>query len=132
MQNLNLDSVSVTRFSEVRAVGNLRQLLGSSQLPGNPNNEKEVVSLLHKGDESAIKANDIAKITGIKSRNVRDIISSLITIEHYPIGSTRALPNQGYYLITNEQEKNATVSVLESQIKNREKRVATLKAIKTR
>lgn len=95
-------------------------------------NEKEVVSLLHKGAESAIKANDIAKITGIKSRNVRDIIFSLITIEHYPIGSTRAFPNQGYYLITNEQEKNATVSVLESQIKNMEKRVSTLKAIETR
>ena len=95
-------------------------------------NEKEVVSLLHKGSESAIKANDIAKITGIKSRNVRDIISSLITIEHYPIGSTRALPNQGYYLITNEQEKNATVSSLESQIKTMNQRVSTLKAIKLR
>lgn len=95
-------------------------------------NEKEVVSLLHKGAESAIKANDIAKITGIKSRNVRDIISSLITIEHYPIGSTRALPNQGYYLITNEQEKNATVSSLESQIKTMNQRVSTLKAIKLR
>ena len=92
-------------------------------------NEKEVVSLLHKGAESAIKANDIAKITGIKSRNIRDIIYSLITLDNYPIGSTRALPNQGYYLISNEQERNATIAVLESQIRNMKKRVSILKDI---
>ena len=92
--------------------------------------EKEIVSLLHKGAKSAIKTDDIAKRTGIKSRNIRDIIYSLITLDNYPIGSTRALPNQGYYLISNEQERNATIAVLESQIRNMKKRVSILKDIK--
>ena len=76
-------------------------------------NEKEVVSLLHKGAESAIKANDIAKITGIKSRNVRDIISSLITIEHYPIGSTRANRNdkKNSTLQTAQQKRQARLLI---------------------
>lgn len=89
-------------------------------------NEKKVLSLLHKGSTNSIKADNIAKITGIPRRDVFDIISTLRIKEHYPIGSNRGI-NAGIYLISSKEEQQRTVAILESQIKKMNDAVYSIK-----
>ena len=57
----------------------------------------------HRGRDSAILARDIADVTSISERTVRNIIHELRFDFHKPIGSNTGSP-AGYYIAENEDE----------------------------
>lgn len=84
--------------------------------------EKKLLSLLPKGTSRPRPLRELVKLTGWNSRKVRAIIYRLIVVHHQPIGAAYQHPFNGYFIITNEQERQQALAPLTSQIAMMSKR----------
>lgn len=75
---------------------------------------------LRKGRALAIKSSDLELRTGIKDREIRNVIKSLIELYGKPIGSTTKEPF-GYYVIVDKSE----MKEVQKSLRNRA--ISTLK-----
>ena len=83
--------------------------------------EQQLLDLLPKGIERPRPLKELVKLSGLKDREVRGIIYRLIVLHHVPIGSQYNRPN-GYYIITNDKERQQALAPLTSQITMMSKR----------
>ena len=83
--------------------------------------EKKILQLLPKGIERPRPLKELVKLTGWSNRRVRGIIYRLIVLHHVPIGAQYNRPN-GYYIITNNKERQQALAPLTSQITMMSKR----------
>ena len=77
--------------------------------------EQQLLDLLPKGIERPRPLKELVKLSGLKDREVRGIIYRLIVLHHVPIGAQYNRPN-GYYIITNDKERQQALAPLTSQI----------------
>ena len=87
--------------------------------------EKKILQLLPKGIERPRPLKELVKLSGLKDREVRGIIYRLIVLHHVPIGAQYNRPN-GYYIITNDKERQQALAPLTSQIAMMSKRAEAL------
>lgn len=78
--------------------------------------EQRIFDLLPKGIDRPRPLKELVKLTGWNSRKVRGTINRLIVIHHQPIGAVYDHPNNGYFIITNDKERNIALAPLTSQI----------------
>ncbi|MBB1068750.1 hypothetical protein H5S40_00875 [Limosilactobacillus sp. RRLNB_1_1] len=76
--------------------------------------EQQILRLIPKGSTSPRPLQDLMKLTGFSSRKVRSIVNELIVKHRIPIGAKYSKPN-GYYIITNENERDHALVPLVSQ-----------------
>lgn len=88
--------------------------------------EKKILQLLPKGIERPQPLKELVKLTGWSNRRVRGIINRLIVIHHQPIGARYEHPNNGYFIITNDKERQQALAPLTSQIAMMSKRAEAL------
>ena len=87
--------------------------------------EQRIFVLLPKGIDRPKPLKELVKLSGIKSREVRGIIYRLIVLHHVPIGAQYKRPN-GYYIITNNEERQQALAPLTSQIAMMSKRAQVI------
>ena len=87
--------------------------------------EKKILQLLPKGIVQPKPLKELAKLSGLKDREVRGIIYRLIVLHHVPIGAQYNRPN-GYYIITNDKERQQALAPLTSQIAMMSKRAQAI------
>ena len=83
--------------------------------------EQQLLDLLPKGIERPRPLKELVKLSGLKDREVRGSIYRLIVLHHVPIGAQYNRPN-GYYIITNDKERQQALAPLTSQITMMSKR----------
>lgn len=84
--------------------------------------EQQIMELLPKGMDRPRPLKELVKLTGWSSRKVRATIYRLITIHHKAIGTIYQRPGNGYFIITNDTERNIALAPLTSQIMEMTKR----------
>ena len=87
--------------------------------------EQQLLDLLPKGIECPRPLKELVKLSGLKDREVRGIIYRLIVLHHVPIGAQYNRPN-GYYIITNDKERQQALAPLTSQITMMSKRAQAI------
>ena len=87
--------------------------------------EKKILQLLPKGIAQPKPLKELVKFSGLKDREVRGIIYRLIVLHHVPIGAQYNRPN-GYYIITNDKERQQALAPLTSQITMMSKRAQAI------
>lgn len=87
--------------------------------------EQAIYDLLPKGIDRPRPLKELVKLSGLKSREVRGIIYRLIVLHHVPIGARYKHPN-GYYIITNNEERQQALAPLTSQIAMMSKRAQVI------
>lgn len=90
--------------------------------------EADVFQLLPFGMDKVINTNDIRRILNIEERHIREIIADLIVEHGIPIGSLRFGERSGYFIATNDEEKNIGTYSLMQSIETIKKRVEKVKA----
>lgn len=90
------------------------------------NEEKKILSLLPKGIDRPRPLRELVKLTGWTNRKVRATIYRLIVVHHQPIGATYQQPGNGYFIITNDQERQQALAPLTSQIAMMSKRAQVI------
>lgn len=90
------------------------------------NEEKKILSLLPKGIDRPRPLRELVKLTGWNGRKVRATICRLIVVHHQPIGATYQQPGNGYFIITNDQERQQALAPLTSQIAMMSKRAQVI------
>lgn len=80
------------------------------------NEEKKILSLLPKGIDRPRPLRELVKLTGWTNRKIRATIYRLIVIHHQPIGAVYQRPGNGYFIITNDKERQQALAPLTSQI----------------
>lgn len=78
--------------------------------------EKKILQLLPKGIERPRPLKELVKLTGWSNRKVRAMIYRLIVVHHQPIGAVYDHPSNGYFIITNDKERQQVLAPLTSQI----------------
>lgn len=91
--------------------------------------QEEVLRQIPKGAEKPVRSKEIAERTGLSTREVMAVISVLIIDHSIPIGGSRGEGFYGYYIITNEAERQKAVIPLSRSIHNMTQRVEKLKEI---
>ena len=87
--------------------------------------EQQLLDLLPKGIAQPKPLKELVKLSGLKDREVRGIIYRLIVLHHVPIGAQYNRPN-GYYIITNDKERQQALAPLTSQIAMMSKRAQAI------
>lgn len=88
--------------------------------------EQELLQLLPHGVNHPRPLRELVKLTGWNGRKVRAIIYRLIVVHHQPIGATNQKPRNGYFIITNDQERQQALAPLTSQIQMMTKRAQVI------
>lgn len=91
--------------------------------------QESVLIQIPTGLDTPIKSKEIAERTGLSSREVMAVISTLIVDYGVPIGAGRSEGRYGYYRITNEEERNQAIVPLRNTIVNMQQRVDRLEKI---
>lgn len=76
--------------------------------------EKRVLRLIPKGSTNPRPQKELVRLTGFNARKSRLIINELIVKHGIPIGAQYTKPN-GYYIVTNEDERGKAIVPLVSQ-----------------
>lgn len=90
------------------------------------NEEQRLLDLLPKGIDRPRPLRELTKLTGWSSRKVRATIYRLIVVHHQLIGATYQQPGNGYFIITNDQERQQALAPLTSQIAMMSKRAQVI------
>lgn len=96
-------------------------------LPANSNLER-VYNLLPHGMDHPITAKELEKITGISMRDVYSIINTLIMKYDIPVAGVRS-GRQGYFIVTNENERQLVLKPLMSHTAKMEQHIKKLSNI---
>ena len=78
--------------------------------------EQRIMELLPRGIDRPRPLKEIMKTSGWGSRKVRLTITHLIVLHHNPIGAVYQKPHNGYFIITNDEERQRALEPLASQI----------------
>ena len=78
--------------------------------------EQRLLSFIPVGSERPRPLKELVQLTGWNQRRIRDMISRLIVIHHLPIGAVYYHPGNGYFQISNNQERSQALAPLTSQI----------------
>ncbi len=78
--------------------------------------EQRLLSFIPVGSERPRPLKELVQLTGWNQRKVREMITRLIITHHQPIGACYHRPGNGYYIITNNEERSAALAPLTSQI----------------
>lgn len=93
--------------------------------------QETVLSQIPKGlERTPVRSQDIAERLGLSKREVMAIINTLIMDHSIPIGGGRSNGKQGYFIITNEDERVQATSPLKSTVVNVQQRIDRLDKIK--
>ncbi|MFL2072002.1 hypothetical protein ACEN32_06825 [Marinilactibacillus psychrotolerans] len=92
--------------------------------------QEAVLAQIPKGLESPVRSQDIAESTGLSTREVMAVISALIIDHGIPIGGGRTESRKGYFIITNEDERQQATTPLKRTIVNMQQRIDHLEKIK--
>ncbi len=84
--------------------------------------EQRIMELLPKGIDRPRPLKELINLTGWPSRKVRATVYRLIVVHHQPIGAVYQRPGNGYFIITNDTERNIALAPLTSQIMEMTKR----------
>lgn len=76
--------------------------------------EKRVLRFIPKGSTNPRPQKELVRLTGFNARKLRLIINELIVKHGIPIGAQYTKPN-GYYIVTNEDERGKAIVPLVSQ-----------------
>lgn len=90
---------------------------------------ERVRKLIPEGGQKAVTAENIANLTGLSLRRIRDIINTLIMQHNIPIAGSRAENLKGYYIITNEVERQAALTPLLRQQAETARRIQKLETM---
>lgn len=88
--------------------------------------EQQLLKLLPHGVNHPRPLRELVKLTGWNGRKVRATIYRLIVVHHQPIGATYQQPGNGYFIITNDQERQQALAPLTSQIAMMSKRAQVI------
>lgn len=88
--------------------------------------ERQLLELLPHGGNHPRPLRELVKLTGWNGRKVRAIIYRLIVVHHQPIGATNQKPSNGYFIITNDRERQQALAPLTSQIQMMTKRAQVI------
>lgn len=78
--------------------------------------EKQLLALIPTGMEQPRPLKELVRLTGWNSRKVRGMIFRLIVVHKQPIGAVYQRPGNGYFRITNNDERQQALAPLTSQI----------------
>lgn len=90
--------------------------------------QKKVFMLLPSGLDRLIGTQEIEDILSINKRTIMQIIETLILEYGVPIGSFRNSDNFGYFIASNEKEKEIGIYSLTQQINTMQKRTKRVKS----
>lgn len=90
---------------------------------------EQVQELIPYGSDHPITAKQISKLTAIPLRAVYGIVRYLLVHGNIPIGALRDDHKHGYFLITSEEERQATLAPLCSHAKEIEERISCIKTV---
>lgn len=79
--------------------------------------EKAVLELIPRGIERKIAISELVSLVGIDERSMYTIINNLRK-KGVPICAKRSGENRGYYVATNEEEKERGLASYKSQVKD--------------
>lgn len=88
--------------------------------------EQRILDLLPTGMDRPRPLAELVTLTGLSNRIVRATINRLIVLHHQPIGVIYTKPGNGYFIITNDRERNIALAPLTSQINMMAKRAQVL------
>lgn len=88
----------------------------------------DLVAYLPEGRNNPVKAHELAEHIGVDKRTLSAYVSYLIKHKGVPVGSSRRAPS-GYYIMTDETDRLATLAPLEAQATEELKRVNSLRHI---
>ena len=95
--------------------------------------EQRIMKLLPKGIERPRTLKELMQwcknLKDKVSRKVRLTINRLIVLHHQPIGAKYEHPNNGYFIITNDKERNIALAPLTSQIHKMTKRAQVISEV---
>lgn len=86
-----------------------------------------IMSCIRVGRSNTLTTRDIAKMTNLSVRRVRDGITELRLKFSVPIVASRSLP-RGYYFAESDDEYTAWISQYKKQIKTEQKLLNSLKS----
>lgn len=90
------------------------------------NDANYLLRFLPIGMERPRPLKELVNLTGWSSRKVRKNISRLITDYQQPIGAIYEQPNNGYFIIADDNERAKALAPLLSQIGEISKRINTI------
>lgn len=93
------------------------------------NKIEQVQELIPYGSDHPITAKQISKLTAIPLRGVYGIVRYLLVHGNVPIGALRDDDKHGYFIITSEEERQATLAPLCSHAKEIEERISCIKTV---
>jgi hypothetical protein len=76
---------------------------------------REVLSLIGEGSDNPTTVSTITKLTGLKDTAVRQIVHDLRVTHKKPIGTSNVIGKSGYYIITNDTERDQTAANMRSR-----------------
>lgn len=91
--------------------------------------EQRIMELLPRGIDRPRPSKEIMKITGWSSSRIRLTINRLIVLHHKPIGAVYRKPHNGYFIITNDEERQLALEPLASQIAELKKRTQIIRGV---
>jgi hypothetical protein len=80
-----------------------------------PPKYQELYSVLRHGSENALSSTELEQITGIPTRDIRNITADLIIKSGCLIGANRFKP-YGYFIIETEDELHSTLRALNNEL----------------
>lgn len=89
-------------------------------------NLDKIRQLIPHGSEKPVTAKELSTSTGMNKRTVYEIIHTLV-LNGVPVGGIRKHGKRGYFIITNENERQKAIAPLQSQINEMTKRVNAIK-----
>lgn len=92
--------------------------------------QEAVLAQIPRGLENPIGSHDIARNIGLSKRDVMAVISGLILDHEIPIGGARMIGKSGYFIITNEDERQQALVPLKKTVVSMQQRIEQLESIK--
>lgn len=92
-----------------------------------PEGHRKVLSLIPYGKGSAKTVKEIISALGGTDQEIRKTVQELVVQYGCPIGTSNERDSQGYYRITNEDERKATIRNLRSRMKHLHRRISAIR-----
>lgn len=92
--------------------------------------QESVLAQIPRGFNNPVVSQYIAEKVGLSKREVMAVISTLIIDHNIAIGGGRSDGKQGYFIITNESERQQATTPLKNTVVNIKQRIDRLEKIK--
>lgn len=92
--------------------------------------QEAVLAQIPRGLNNPVRSQDIADRVGLSKRDVMAVISSLIIDHSIAIGGGRSETKYGYFIITNEDERQQAITPLKNTVVNMNQRIERLEKIR--